>query len=98
MSTALGLRHLSYLKSDVRLTADGELVCFHDELLDMGVDGITDHPDVLRAVMISRERGPRCGDGRRRTTLRRRSSRCSEARNHGLPGPDGRAIWRLANR
>lgn len=31
MSTALGVR---YLESDIRLTADGELICFHDETLD----------------------------------------------------------------
>lgn len=36
MSTALGLR---YIESDVRLTKDGELVCFHDELLDRCTTG-----------------------------------------------------------
>lgn len=36
MSTALGLR---YIESDIRLTADGELVCFHDELLDRCTTG-----------------------------------------------------------
>lgn len=36
MSTALGLR---YLESDIKLTADGQLVCFHDELLDRCTTG-----------------------------------------------------------
>lgn len=36
MSTALGLR---YIESDIRLTADGELVCFHDEMLDRCTTG-----------------------------------------------------------
>lgn len=36
MATALGLR---YLESDIRLTADGELVCFHDEILDRCTTG-----------------------------------------------------------
>ncbi|MGE9807290.1 MULTISPECIES: glycerophosphodiester phosphodiesterase [unclassified Janibacter] len=35
-SSALGVR---YLESDIKLTADGELVCFHDELLDRCTDG-----------------------------------------------------------
>lgn len=36
MSTALGLR---YIESDIRMTADGELVCFHDEMLDRCTTG-----------------------------------------------------------
>lgn len=36
MSTALGLR---YLESDIKLTADGHLVCFHDETLDRCTTG-----------------------------------------------------------
>ena len=36
LSTALGLR---YIESDVRVTRDGELVCFHDEVLDRCTTG-----------------------------------------------------------
>lgn len=36
MSTALGLR---YLESDIKLTSDGHLVCFHDEYLDRCTTG-----------------------------------------------------------
>lgn len=36
MATALGLR---YIESDIKLTADGELVCFHDDTLDRCTDG-----------------------------------------------------------
>ena len=35
-STALGLR---YLESDIKITADGQLICFHDATLERSTDG-----------------------------------------------------------
>lgn len=53
MSTALGLR---YIESDIRLTADGELVCFHDEMLDRCTTGTGRIGAVTSARLRSRVR------------------------------------------
>lgn len=65
------------------------------ELLDMGVDGIiTDRPDVLRTVMISRgEWTPMRGA----PPAHRPSTEGPEPRDCAGPGPDRQAIWRPAN-
>lgn len=53
-SVALGVR---YLETDVRLTADGELVCFHDETLDR----VTGHRGKVRSRTLAELRGIRVG-------------------------------------
>lgn len=53
-AAALGLR---YLETDVRLTADGELVCFHDETLER----CTTAWDRVDAVSLRRLRSVRVG-------------------------------------
>ncbi|MGO4341125.1 glycerophosphodiester phosphodiesterase family protein [Pedococcus sp. 2YAF34] len=52
LATALGFR---YLETDVRLTADGHLVCFHDATLDRA----TDHRGAVRRRTLSQLRGVR---------------------------------------
>ncbi|MCH8611720.1 glycerophosphodiester phosphodiesterase family protein [Arsenicicoccus dermatophilus] len=56
-SVALGVR---YLESDIRLTADGEIVCFHDETVDRVTDGTG---PVNRLTLAQARRLRVCGQG-----------------------------------
>lgn len=57
-SVAIGVR---YLESDVRLTADGHLVCFHDETVDRVTDG---SGRVASKTLAEVQRLSVCGSGR----------------------------------
>ena len=63
MSTALGLR---YLESDIKLTADGHLVCFHDETLDRITTG---RGRIGARTLGDLDRHVRVGDSERIPTL-----------------------------
>ncbi|HEV7146739.1 MAG TPA: glycerophosphodiester phosphodiesterase family protein [Pedococcus sp.] len=62
LASALGVR---YLETDVRLTADGRLVCFHDERLDR----VTGHRGPVRRHTLSALRGMRVGGTEQIPTL-----------------------------